>query len=142
MKNNPVLVALAAGVAAFSPSCAPLPSTTPVLPRLEGIVVDAQTGRPVAAASVTAARAGYTRRAMTSATGHFTLQPASQWHYLAYIGSPGVAPAPWYLQGVPTSMTITASAAGYQSTSQTFHTREHNFFVLKLPDTIQIALRR
>jgi hypothetical protein len=142
MKMNLILAALAVGAAALIPSCAPLPSTTLVLPRLQGTVVDAHTGRPIAAASVTAARAGYTRRAMTLASGHFTLQPASQWHYLAYIGSPGVAPVPWYLQGIPTSMTITASAAGYQSTSQTFHTREHNFFVLKLPDTIQIPLRR
>ena len=142
MKKNLTSLALVAAAASLLPSCAPFPSTTPVIPRLSGSVVDAQSKKPIPSATVSAVRAGYTRRAATSVAGLFTLPPASQWHYLLYIGSPGVAPVPWHLRNVPASLTITASAPGYQSSSQTFEAREEHRLFLKLPDSIQIPLRK
>ncbi|WP_038164567.1 carboxypeptidase-like regulatory domain-containing protein [Verrucomicrobium sp. BvORR106] len=129
-------------LAALLPACAPFPATTPVFPRIQGSVVDAQTGKPIAAARVTAERAGYTRKAVTSTTGAFTLPPASQHHYLIYLGSPGVAPTPWHLRSASSSLTLTASAPGYQTTTQSYESRKEHPLPLNLPETIQIPLRR
>lgn len=134
--------AVAGVLAAITSSCAPFPATTPVFPRIQGSVVDAQTGKPIAAARVTAERAGYTRKAVTSTTGVFTLPPASQHHYLIYLGSPGVAPTPWHLRSASSSLTLTASAPGYQTTTQSFEPRKEYHRPLNLPETIQIPLRR
>lgn len=100
--------------------CAPLPSTTPVFPRLSGVVTDSKTQSPVPKATVTASRAGYVRKGVTNRSGHFELSPATQWHYLVYIGSPGLAPLPWTFRHGPEPLIITASAPGYGSASQTF----------------------
>ncbi|WP_265592670.1 carboxypeptidase-like regulatory domain-containing protein [Verrucomicrobium sp. BvORR034] len=129
-------------LAALLPACAPFPSTTPVFPRIQGSVVDTQTGKPIAAARVTAERAGYTRKAVTSTTGVFTLPPASQHHYLIYLGSPGVAPTPWHLRDASSSLTLTASAPGYQTTSQSYDSLKGHRLGLNLPETLQIPLRR
>jgi hypothetical protein len=100
--------------------CAPLPSTTPVFPGMSGLVTDARTHFPVPRATITASRAGYVREGITSRSGHFALSAATQWHYLVYLGSPGIAPCPWTFRYGPEPLIITASALGYKSASQTF----------------------
>lgn len=142
MKQKLFPSALATVLAALLAACAPFPATTPVFPRIQGSVVDAQTGKPIAAARVTAERAGYTRKAVTSTTGAFTLPPASQHHYLIYLGSPGVAPTPWHLRNAPKSLTLTASAPGYQTTTQSYDPLKVHRLSLNLPETLQIPLRR
>ncbi len=125
--------------------CTPLPSTTPVFPRLSGVVTDSETHLPVPRASIHASRAGYVRKGVTSRSGHFTLSSAKQWHYLVYIGSPGVAPLPWPFRHGLTPLIITASAPGYESASQTFQPlRIRALFsqpLETLPDRIDFSLR-
>ena len=81
-------------------SCAPIPHYQTLTSRVSGSVID-QTGRPVSGASVRYQFRG--RRTLGEATtrddGSFALGPFRQWFYLLYIGSPGVAPFPYTLEG-------------------------------------------
>jgi hypothetical protein len=142
MTSAHTILALLLGTILSLTGCAPLPSTTPVLPPISGTVVDAKTKEPISGAMVTVERAGYEQRTKTSSSGLFALKPVSQWHYLVYIGSPGVVPVPWCLRQGPVSATISASSDGYQTSSLTIPSLEKHFVRLQLPPKLQIELRR
>ena len=133
--------ALAAGGVAGLAGCVPLPSTTPVFPEMAVEVVDARTRQPVTGAVVEASRAGYRRTAPTDACGRCTVPAASQWHFLVYAGSPGVAPTPWHLaQDDPCALTIHVSAPGRVPAFRTFEPSATNPLVIGLPDPMVIPL--
>lgn len=124
-------------------ACAPLPSTTPVFPALEVGVVDAGTKTPVADAAVVATRAGYRRDGRSSAAGRFDIPAAKQWHFLVYVGSPGVAPVPWHLKASdPAPLVLSVSAPGYLPATRTFAPSTENPLVVGLPDPLIIPLVR
>ncbi len=81
-------------------ACAPLVHFETVASRVSGCVID-QTGKPVSRASVEFLLRG--RRLLgkttTKADGSFSLGPFRQWFYLVYMGSPGVVPVPYTLEG-------------------------------------------
>ena len=126
-------------------ACAPFPSTTPVAPRSGGFVQDASTKQPIGGATVTAERAGFHASSRTSAKGFYSIPALTQWHYLIYIGSPGIAPTPWRYRDPKARYTVAASAPGYQSASQSFGPfpdREHSPFDLLIPRSVNFLLQR
>lgn len=112
-----------AGLVALLSGCAPLPSTTPVLHQVQGRVVQAESGLPVSGARVTLERAGYRDTVWTSSSGHFKAGPLTQWHFLVYIGSPGVAPVPWYLKHSRADAALTITAPGFAPSQSVFEDR-------------------
>jgi hypothetical protein len=135
----------ACAVSMWGAACAPFPSTTAVAPSSHGVVQDALTRKPMAGVRVTAERARAKSSAHTSKDGFFTLPAITQWHYLIYIGSPGVAPVPWHFRGDASApYIVTASASGYESASQSFDADKIGKFPngLHSPGSINFLLKR
>ncbi len=127
-------------------ACVPFPCTTPVAPGADGFVQDSRTKQPVAGATITAERAGYRAKTHSSKSGFYGIPSLRQWHFLIYLGSPGLAPTPWYLAS-PHSMvyTVTASAPGYQPSSRTFGPspgRQKGPSAVLAPRSINFSLQR
>jgi hypothetical protein len=144
--NEGSRIALVACVVLMTCSaCAPIPSTTPVAPRTGGFVQDAHSKQPVTGATVTAERAGFHASARAGGDGFYSIPALTQWHFLCYIGSPGIAPTPWFYRDPKARYTVTAAAPGYQTTSQTFGgfpNGAHRLFDLQLPRSVNFQLRR
>jgi hypothetical protein len=122
-------------------SCAPIPHYETLTSRVSGNVID-QVGRPVSGASVRYQFRG--RRILgettTSDDGSFTLGPYRQWFYLLYIGSPGVAPFPYTLEGGyghPDTLHITRDAS---SAYYLLDTHEHFISIKRSPYAPKIDL--
>lgn len=146
LMNAGSLIAIVACVISMACSaCAPIPSTTPVAPRTGGFVLDANSKQPVPGARVTAERAGFHAAARTSGDGFYSIPALKQWHFLCYLGSPGIAPTPWIYRDPKARYTVTAAAPGYQSASQTFEgfpISAHRPFDLQMPRSVNFQLRR
>ena len=82
--------------------CAPIPHAERLVPKTSGTVVDGHK-KPLAGVRVEYLFRGgrLLGETVTSSDGRFTLGPFSQWFYLVYIGSPGVAPFPYTLERPP-----------------------------------------
>lgn len=128
-----ILVLLIAG-------CMPVPPfSTPVSPEVKGRVVDANSKRPIKGAIIHAERAGYSRTAHALEDGRFTVPSASQWHYLIYLGSPGMYPTPWMFTHGNKDLTMKVEASGYKPKSEVFHTKSKSWDV-NMPDELTITL--
>src|SRR4051812_22138463 len=98
-----------------------MPATTDVAPATRGVVRDAHSHQPVSGATVVAGRVGYHTTTRTDTAGFFHLPPLRQWHYLVYIGSPGVCPEPWWCRHSPDERyDVSVHATGYQPASCSF----------------------
>ena len=90
---------------------------------VKGRVSDYATGQPVSGAQVRYAYSGTSWRASseTQEDGTFEVGPIHQWHWMLYLGDPGMVPPPagffglWF---VPSEIAITAE--GYQATNRQF----------------------
>ena len=103
------------------PGCVVMPATTPVAPPSRGVVRDARTHQPVSGALVSAERAGYYSHFRTDHAGSYHLPELQQWHFLVYIGDPGVCPSPWWFSHSSSSpYVVTVAASGYESASRSF----------------------
>ena len=60
------------------------------------------------------------REARSSEDGIFKVPSASQWHYLIYLGSPGIYPTPWVFTADDQDLHLTVKAEGYADIHQTF----------------------
>lgn len=96
------------------------PFTSPVSPKVEGQVIDASNFKPISGALVRTERAGYIRETRTSDNGSFEVPSASQWHYLVYLGSPGIYPTPWVFTADDRDLHLTVEALGYADVHQVF----------------------
>ncbi len=124
-------------------SCAPLPHYETLASRVSGSVID-QSGRPVSGASVQYLFRG--RRTLgettSGADGTFAFGPFRQWFYLLYIGSPGVAPFPYTLEGGhghPDTLYISSSGS---SALYQLDTQEHFSSVERPPYAPRVRLPR
>ena len=146
LMNEGFRICLAASAVSMAcVACAPFPATTPVAPRSGGFVQDSHTKQPIAGATITAERAGFRASARTASNGFYSIPALTQWHYLIYIGSPGIAPTPWHLSSPRARYTVTASAPGYQAASQSFGRypdTEHSPLDLLLPRSVNFLLQR
>ena len=103
--------------------CLVMPFRTDVSGVVKGRVSDYVSGQPVSGAHVTYAYSG-TRWRISSETqedGTFEVGPIYQWHWMLYLGDPGMVPPPaglFELWFVPSTITITAE--GYQPTNRQF----------------------
>lgn len=123
-------------------SCAPIPSTTLVAPKVGGFVVSQKTGEPIRGAKITSSRAGYSKTEESNKDGFFAVPPLTQWHFLVYAGDPGVAPAPWWCSHSHEPLEITASAKGFETFHDTFPpSKELSLAPMpRLPRTLTIRL--
>lgn len=143
MRHRVPLLSALAGIAVLVLSCCvPMPSRTLVAGSVKGTVVDARTNSPVAAAEIVATRAGHSKLARSDASGTFVLAPIYQWHGLVYLGSPGIAPTPWYYREPRSPMLISISAPGYESSKLTIPSESGLPYPLKVPVPLQIQLRK
>lgn len=94
-------------------SCAPIPHWSTYAPSYKGVVRDSHS-KPIEGASVTYhyRNALVIDKCVTKSDGTFELKPLRQFHYMVYLGSPGVAPFPIglkYSSSYPNSITIATS---------------------------------
>jgi hypothetical protein len=87
-------------IIATLPSCMIMPHYQTLTGKFSGRVVDVS-DKPVSGVSVEYLYNSHRRLGKTStdAGGQFTLGPFRQWFYFVYIGSPGVCPFPYALDG-------------------------------------------
>jgi hypothetical protein len=113
--------------------CVIMPATTAVSPRVTGTVRNAQSKEPIRGAIVTAERAEFRTRTRSDDSGQYSVSPLTQWHYLVYLGSPGIFPAPLRFRAdASRPFIISASAPGYRPASFSYAPDEH-FPVPSLP---------
>lgn len=98
-------------------SCAPVPHWATYAPAYRGVVRDRRS-LPVEGAVVTYRyrNALVIDRCMSGSDGSFELKPLKQFHYLVYLGSPGVVPFPIGLIYPPYPNSLTVSAGGKEKT--------------------------
>ena len=97
-------------------SCVPIPHTSIVAPEIQIQVVDSESLEMVKNVTVIYNQGDYEKKYFSKSGGEMKVGPLKQWHYLLYIGSPGHAPFPDYLNYtniVP--LLFTVSAPGYIS---------------------------
>ncbi len=92
-------------------SCVPVPHWQTYAPPYSGVVRNRRS-EPVEGAIVTYRYRNtlVIDRCVSGSDGSFKLKPLKQFHYLVYLGSPGVAPYPIgliYPSSVPNSLTVT-----------------------------------
>ncbi len=98
-------------------SCLPIPFTTDVKPQICGIVVDAKTKKPMERVDIIYECGEYRKEYRLEGKKDFKVGPLKQWHFLIYLGSPGVAPFPDSLNYWDTPALLTFSAEGYKTQS-------------------------
>jgi hypothetical protein len=135
MKTSAIVLAAAC---TFSlPSCMIVPPfTSPVSPRVEGQVIDSSNSKPISGAVVRTERAGYIREARTSDDGFFQVPSASQWHYLVYLGSPGLYPTPWVFTSDDRDLHLSIKAEGYSDIHQRFEAEDGLGWKANVPNNL------
>jgi hypothetical protein len=98
----PIKTIIIVAAALLAVGCIPIPHSERLAPKATGTVVDAHK-KPLPGVRVEYLFRGgrVLGETVTSGDGRFTLGPFSQWFYMAYIGSPGVAPFPYRLERAP-----------------------------------------
>lgn len=84
-------------VGVFSAGCIVFPYTTQIASSVDGMVVNVQTGAPVKDASLRYYMGGheqYYSKAASDKKGLFHAKEIHQWHWLLFLGSPGMYPYP------------------------------------------------
>lgn len=128
------------------PSCMPVPPfTRPVSPEVTGRVLDSKNKKPIKGALIQTERAGYVRQAYTLHDGRFTVPSASQWHYLIYLGSPGIYPTPWMFASNNKDLIMKVEASGYKPKSEVFHIKDNGLIIkngwdVNLPARLEVTL--
>ena len=121
-----------------------MPADTPVAPRTSGLVRDSQSGKPIEKATVFGTRAGFRTRTRTDRTGRYSLPVLNQWHFLVYLGSPGVFPTPWWCnRSRYEPYTITVTAPGYHAIEYAFVPKKEDvgfFYARYRPEVHNFAL--
>lgn len=104
------------------PGCIFLPHTSEVAQAIRGQVFDEETGEPVCGAriyyTVSTEEKSYTESAISDKNGCFLVNAPRQWHYIIYMGSPGVYPDPDNRDILKRKVTI--QKEGYQTGSSTY----------------------
>jgi hypothetical protein len=103
--------------------CLILPFRTDESSVVKGRVSDYATGQPVAGAQVQYAFSSTRWRTSSESQedGTFEVGPIHQWHWLLYIGSPGMVPEPAWLMGLMHCRSeLTVAADGYLTTNRQF----------------------
>ncbi len=103
--------------------CLPLPSYSEISTPLRGVVLDSLTGKAIAQARIDVSRSGYHTQSITDLHGAYTVSPLLQWHYLVYIGDPGVYPSPFNFEEGDAPLVVSAWAPGYVPQCQLFSRR-------------------
>jgi hypothetical protein len=117
-------LAVAAG-AVFLPGCIVFPFTTDVTSRISGRVEDAISHKPIRGAEIFAMRAQYHGFSRTTPRGAYDLGSLQQWHWIAYIGSPGdYPPSIFFSEDQRAPLVITAWAQGYHPLTKTFEIQD------------------
>ena len=146
MRTNHHATSVAMTLAFLVTSCMPVPPfTTPVSPEVTGRVLDARSKKPIKGALIQTERAGYTRQAYTLDDGRFTVPSASQWHYLVYLGSPGIYPTPWMFNRSNKDLIMKVEASGYNLKSEVFYMKDNGMIIkngwdVDLPDRLEVTL--
>jgi hypothetical protein len=100
--------------------CVIYPFSTEVASPAKGVVRDAKTHQPVIGARVSGARGGYGASTRTNEDGMFSVPALKQWHFMAYLGDPGIVPEPWFFRRRPPySYVLSVQAPGYSPASVT-----------------------
>ena len=143
LRMKPASIAAFLGALACS-GCVIMPVTTVVSPRVTGTVRDAQSKEPIRGALLTAQRAGFHTRTRSDRSGKYSVSPLTQFHYLVYLGSPGLFPTPLRFRAdASRPFILSASAPGYRPASLSYAPDEH-FPVPSLPtlpSVIQFSLQ-
>jgi len=95
---------------------------------IKGHVSDLVTGHPVSKAKIFYLFPGthYRTSAETFEDGTFEVGPIHQWHWLLYLGDPGMVPAPaWMFDLLHRSSKLTIDAPGYQPTNVWFQSESY-----------------
>lgn len=149
-KNKfPLSLLIGAAVVALSlclSGCMVMPSMTAVAPKVTGTVRDAATGAAISGASIRGERVGFVAETRSKADGSFSLPRITQWGYLAYLGSPGTFPTPWWCYySHETAYVIRVTKPGYGTADGSFVPRERkdSFFSSSyVPRGMEFVLRR
>src|ERR1051325_5725208 len=100
--------------------CLPIVDPEIVAERFSGHVVDSGTGAPVKTVEIIAIRYKYQATVHGDSNGHYVIGPLRQWHYLFYVGDPGLWPDPMWQLGRDWPLIVVATAEGYEPQTRVF----------------------
>ena len=108
-------------------SCLPIPHTTNVKAQICGVVADGETKKALDNVNIVYEIGRYRKEYSFENKNEFKVGPLKQWHYLVYIGSPGVYPFPDSLTYLNRPALLTISADGYETQKLQTETWPHTY---------------
>ncbi len=87
-KLTKAILGLSLAIAAVAGCILPVPHIRQHIYATQGIVVDSDTGKPVADAKVQVHAGRYMQETITDSSGHFTIKDEQGWHMILWIAPP------------------------------------------------------